>query len=95
MPRDVATRWNSTYDMLAFAVQYRSAIDDITGDKNANLRKFELNDNEWDIALQLFETLKVRVLLFLGNNSHTHTCYSRSSRTRHYSSLVQPQTSRR
>ncbi|KAK7040039.1 hypothetical protein R3P38DRAFT_2514150, partial [Favolaschia claudopus] len=23
MPRDVRTRWNSTYDMLCFAVKYR------------------------------------------------------------------------
>jgi hypothetical protein len=64
MPQDVATRWNSTYDMLAFAVRYQSAIDDITGDKNANLRKFELNDNEWEIALELFETLKVSASFF-------------------------------
>jgi hypothetical protein len=63
MPQDVVTCWNLTYNMLAFAVQYWSAIDDITGDKNANLHKFKLNDNEWDIALQLFEMLKVCVLL--------------------------------
>lgn len=27
MPRDVATRWNSTFDMLDFALRYREAID--------------------------------------------------------------------
>ena len=59
MPRDVATRWNSTYDMLEFAIRYRSAIDDITGDKSANLRKYELDDDEWRIAVQLQNTLKV------------------------------------
>jgi hypothetical protein len=42
MPRDMATRWNFTYDMLEFAVRYRSAVDDITGDKSANLRKYKL-----------------------------------------------------
>jgi hypothetical protein len=65
MPRDVATRWNSTYDMLNFAVNHRSAIDDITGDKSANLRKYELDDDEWIIALQLRDTLKVRVISVL------------------------------
>jgi hypothetical protein len=60
MPRDVATRWNSTYDMLEFAIRYRSAVDDITGDKSANLRKYELDDDEWRIAVQLQNTLKVR-----------------------------------
>ncbi|KIJ95065.1 hypothetical protein K443DRAFT_77205, partial [Laccaria amethystina LaAM-08-1] len=30
MPRDVATHWNSTYDMLNFAVDYRKAIEHIT-----------------------------------------------------------------
>ena len=59
MPRDVTTRWNSTYDMLEFAVKYRSAIDDITGDKSANLRKYELDDDEWTITMQLQNTLKV------------------------------------
>jgi hypothetical protein len=61
MPRDVSTRWNSTYDMLDFAVGYQSAIDDMTGDKSTNLRKYELDDGEWKIAEQLRDTLRVRV----------------------------------
>lgn len=60
MPRDVATRWNSTYDMLAFALEYRQAIDDITGDRSLGLRNFELNEKEWEIAEQLCNVLKVR-----------------------------------
>ena len=33
IPCDVATRWNSTYDMLAFAFEYRKAIDALTADR--------------------------------------------------------------
>ncbi|KAF8838783.1 hypothetical protein BDN67DRAFT_873439, partial [Paxillus ammoniavirescens] len=32
IPRDVVTRWNSTYDVLCFALKYRRAIDKITVD---------------------------------------------------------------
>ncbi|KIM36851.1 hypothetical protein M413DRAFT_56205, partial [Hebeloma cylindrosporum] len=34
MPRDVRTRWNSTFDMLNFAVEHISPINTITGDRN-------------------------------------------------------------
>jgi hypothetical protein len=38
-------------------------------DRKLDLRKFELNDREWEIAKQLRDTLKVRLLL-----SMSHTC---------------------
>lgn len=64
MPRDVATRWNSTYDMLDFAIQYRAALDTITGDRDMKLRRFELTEEEWKSATQLRNALKVRVYSF-------------------------------
>ena len=48
------------FDMLAFALQYRAAIDDVTGNKTASLWQYELSDEEWRIAEQLRDTLKVR-----------------------------------
>ena len=45
--------------MLAFTLQYQKAIDDIAGNKTANLHQYELDDNEWQIAVQLCDTLKV------------------------------------
>ena len=59
MPLDVRTRWNSTHDMLEFAVQYHAAIDDIAGNKMVNLRRYELSEEEWKIAQQLCDILKV------------------------------------
>ena len=60
MPRDVATRWNSTFDMLVFAVEYHKAIDDISGDRTLKLCKYKLNADEWKIAAELWDMLKVR-----------------------------------
>ncbi|KAI0292463.1 hypothetical protein B0F90DRAFT_1575375, partial [Multifurca ochricompacta] len=34
MPRDVCTRWNSTYDMLKFAYKYREVVDKITSERS-------------------------------------------------------------
>ncbi|KAF5312268.1 hypothetical protein D9619_003301 [Psilocybe cf. subviscida] len=38
MPRDVLTRWNSTFEMLEFAITYRGAIDAMTSERSLNLR---------------------------------------------------------
>ena len=40
MPRDVSTRWNSTYDMLEFSIKYRPAIDTMTAARDLDLRKW-------------------------------------------------------
>ena len=64
MPRDVTTRWNSTYYMLDFAVQYRAAIDSLAGTRDLALRKYELVSAEWKIAEELRDVLKVSTLFF-------------------------------
>ena len=57
LPRDVVTRWNSTYYMLSFAIKYRAAIDAMTADKSLKLRKFELDEEEWLIVEDLVSIL--------------------------------------
>ena len=61
MPRDVSTRWNSTYDMLKFAYLYRDAIDKITGERALKLRDYELLESEWETVKHLRDSLKVRL----------------------------------
>jgi len=59
IPRDVATRWNSTFDMLKFAVKFRPAIDEITAEHEMKLWEYELMEREWTIVGQLHDVLKV------------------------------------
>lgn len=59
MPRDVSTRWNSTYDMLNFALEYRKGIDAITDKRKLGLGEYELKPNEWLLVKQLRDVLKV------------------------------------
>ena len=63
LPRDVSTRWNSTYDMLAAFVSMRGIIDTFTERATNGLRDYELDDEEWDCIAQLVNILKVCLLL--------------------------------
>lgn len=63
MPRDVTTRWNSTYDMLIFAYKYRDALKGLTSDLNNGLQEFELDDGEWELVKSLINILKVSLLI--------------------------------
>jgi hypothetical protein len=59
MPRDVSTRWNSTYNMLDFALDHKAALNVMTCDAVNKLRAFELSEEEWGYAHELREVLKV------------------------------------
>ena len=59
MPRDVTTQWNSTYDMLEFAIEYCEALESITGNQRMKLRQYELTEEDWEITTQLCDILKV------------------------------------
>lgn len=49
--------------MLEYCVRYRAAIDRITQKRDLGLRDFELTDEEWKLAKQLRDSLKVCLLV--------------------------------
>jgi hypothetical protein len=55
----VVTRWNSTYDMIAFVLERRTVIERFTGDRKNNVRELELSEEEWNIVKQLTDVLMV------------------------------------
>jgi len=57
MPHNVTTCWNSTYDILIIMLEYRKAIDEISGDRE--MQKYELEEKEWKIIQQLCNILEV------------------------------------
>ncbi|KAG1782522.1 hypothetical protein EV702DRAFT_950460, partial [Suillus placidus] len=59
MPHDVSTHWNSTFDMLEFAINYRKAIDAMTDKHKLGLGEYEMDDHEWMLVGQLQDTLEV------------------------------------
>jgi len=65
MPWDITTCWNSTYDMLVFAVKYWEALELITGNQRMKLRQYKLTEEDWHIAGKLYDMLKVHFYLFV------------------------------
>lgn len=59
MPRDVAMWWNYTYEMLNFAYTYRDAYNELCANRDMKMRKYEVEDSEWEIVKQLADILKV------------------------------------
>ena len=59
IPHNVRTQWNSTFDMLNFAVEHITEINTITGDCNMKLRQYKLSEDDWSMAHKLWDVLKV------------------------------------
>lgn len=59
---DIITWWNSTYDMMKFALEYQKPINTIITNKELKLRKYELDNNNWRIVEDLVLVLEVRLL---------------------------------
>jgi hypothetical protein len=50
--------------MLQFVIKYRKAIDAITVDKSLKMRKYELDNDDWQIINDLVSVLAVRGSLY-------------------------------
>ncbi|KAJ7576299.1 hypothetical protein C8J56DRAFT_759954, partial [Mycena floridula] len=72
IPRDVATRWNSTFDILSFAVEYSPVIDAMTVLRDSPLRKYELSLAEWRIARDLVKVLKRTLNRYYGRTDESN-----------------------
>jgi hypothetical protein len=49
MPHDIATHWNSTFDMLEYALKHWTTVNTIMQRRDLKMRKFELSDKEWEV----------------------------------------------
>ena len=73
--------------MLVFALEYRQAIDRITGDRD--MRKYELLEEEWGLVQQLCDVYEYVLLVFpfstqifadfQGCNSFLFSCNTQSA----------------
>lgn len=59
LPRDVKTRWNSSYDMLAAFWEMRDIIKPFLDRSSHGLTRYILEDDEWEAVRDLTEALKV------------------------------------
>ena len=57
--QDVATRWNSTYDMLERFVKLRSAVSTVLDDPKWDQVKVKLYNSEWELMGKVVKVLKV------------------------------------
>ena len=65
MIRDVATRWNSTTELIGRALQLREPLkllvimQEYNKPRGVRLQRFQLSDQEWALLKQLFSLLDV------------------------------------
>ena len=49
--------------MLKVSLEYCEIVNDITANKSLKLRKYELDNDDWDILKDLLHVLKVKICL--------------------------------
>lgn len=80
LPRDVATRWNSTYDMMVAFIEMKTAVVQFLDCASNGLSEYMLSEEEWEAASDLTKALKVCIHilhdahLFTIHHLHTQGC---------------------
>ncbi|KAJ3967366.1 hypothetical protein EV361DRAFT_807417, partial [Lentinula raphanica] len=64
LPRDVSTRWNSTYDMLAAFLKMKEPVAEFLDRSSNGLADFALDDDEWNAIEGLVLVLKDATTFF-------------------------------
>ncbi|KAE9383909.1 hypothetical protein BT96DRAFT_843140 [Gymnopus androsaceus JB14] len=59
LPRDVATQWNSTYNMLAAFLEMKEPVSQFLDHSSNGMAKFLLDNNEWTAIEGLVSALKI------------------------------------
>jgi hypothetical protein len=72
LPRDVATWWNSTYDMLAAFVEMKDPVSKFLDRSSNGMAEFLISDEEWDAIEGLVSALRVFSIFLLSLSSLTN-----------------------
>ncbi|EJD39513.1 hypothetical protein AURDEDRAFT_128157 [Auricularia subglabra TFB-10046 SS5] len=77
LPRDVDNRWNSTFLLVQFVLQYKLAVDTFTKSKVA-LKPFTLGKPDWTLLDQLSTLLKPLFIYteFFSRSDFAGVCYA-------------------
>ncbi|KAJ3830446.1 hypothetical protein F5880DRAFT_1468533, partial [Lentinula raphanica] len=68
LPRDVATRWNSTFDMLAAFIRLKEPITEFLDRSSNGLAEYALDNEEWEAIEGLVSILKDATLFFSSSS---------------------------
>lgn len=64
LTRRVPTRWNSDLACLASHIEFETPVRQLTS-SDSSLKKYALNETQWNLAKQLSEVLEVSLLFFI------------------------------
>ncbi|KAJ3764927.1 hypothetical protein FB446DRAFT_604590, partial [Lentinula raphanica] len=68
LPRDMATQWNSTYDMMSAFLEMKEQVSEFLDCSSNCLSDFVLDDDEWEAIKGLVSILKDATLFFSSHN---------------------------
>jgi len=62
----VPTRWNADFDCLAAHLHFKSVIQSMTGVSDNKLKAYRLTEEQWELAEDVEEVLKVGFFFFFA-----------------------------